>query len=485
MQIKGKYSWAKHLDFMLVDLIALLLSFFLAYFFKFQTLTMSAEWKRFILIISLLNIVIALIANPYSGIFRRRYYLEIGRGFLLVGSNALCVTLIFYVLKIGADYSREVVIYTYILYFCISTVLKYFWKKLLISEKSIVYRAKRTPLFLVSEKENVERDIHSIYSADLPLYDIKGIHLIENAGEKAETQTSITYKFGESGGTVPVVQNDFVKFILDHNISEVLIAVQPNTIDGSVYRELIANGISLDMVVEPLVGFQTEEQFVTNIGVNKALSVGTFSFSPSQSFYLIVKRLFDILCGLIGLVFLAVITLAVKAAYLLSGDTANIFYRQKRVGLNGKPIRIWKFRSMVPDADEVLEELLKDEKYRKEWEENQKFENDPRITKVGKVLRRTSIDELPQLLNVLVGDMSLVGPRPLVEGELSAHNGLKLYEKVKPGITGWWGCNGRSNIDYRERLELEYYYVKHCSLYLDILCIIRTVFAVLKKDGAQ
>ena len=81
--------------------------------------------------------------------------------------------------------------------------------------------------------------------------------------------------------------------------------------------------------------------------------------------------------------------------------------------------------------------------------------------------------------------MSLVGPRPLVAGELQAHNGLKLYEKVKPGITGWWGCNGRSNIDYKERLELEYYYVKNCSLYLDVLCILRTALAVLKRDGAQ
>ena len=140
---------------------------------------------------------------------------------------------------------------------------------------------------------------------------------------------------------------------------------------------------------------------------------------------------------------------------------------------------------MVPDADEILKELLKQENYRKEWEENQKFENDPRITKVGRFIRKTSIDELPQLLNVLVGDMSLVGPRPLVKNELEMHGGLKLYQKVNPGITGWWGCNGRSNIDYRERLELEYYYVKNCSLYLDILCIIRTFFAVLKKDGAK
>ena len=134
---------------------------------------------------------------------------------------------------------------------------------------------------------------------------------------------------------------------------------------------------------------------------------------------------------------------------------------------------------MVSNAEEVLKELLKNEKYRKEWEANQKFENDPRITKIGNFLRKTSLDEVPQLLNVLKGDMSLVGPRPLVEGELEAHDGLKLYNQAKPGITGWWGCNGRSNTDYRERLELEYYYIKHCSLYLDILCILKTVLAVL------
>ena len=89
------------------------------------------------------------------------------------------------------------------------------------------------------------------------------------------------------------------------------------------------------------------------------------------------------------------------------------------------------------------------------------------------------------MINVFLGDMSLVGPRPLVEGELESHNGLRLYQRVKPGITGWWGCNGRSNIDYRERLELEYYYVKHCGLHLDLLVILRTLLAVLKKDGAQ
>ena len=140
---------------------------------------------------------------------------------------------------------------------------------------------------------------------------------------------------------------------------------------------------------------------------------------------------------------------------------------------------------MVYNADEVLAEMLKDEKYKEEWNKNQKFEQDPRITKVGRFIRKTSIDEMPQFINLINGEMSLVGPRPLVEGELENHDGLKLYNKVKPGITGWWACNGRSNIEYRERLELEYYYVQNCSLLLDIICLLRTVLVVLKKEGAK
>ena len=288
----------------------------------------------------------------------------------------------------------------------------------------------------------------------------------------------------ETGGSFPVIDN-YVDFILKNNIREVLIAVDPGRIPLQSVQTLSANGIVVNMVIEKLVGFQSEEQFVHNVGIYKSLGIGAFSFTPGQLIYFSVKRVFDILCGLVGLLILGPIAAVVKIAYLLSGDKARIFYRQRRVGLNGEPIRIWKFRSMIPNADEVLQKMLLEEHYRKEWEENQKFENDPRITKVGNILRKTSIDELPQLLNVLKGDMSLVGPRPLVEGELEAHEGLKLYQRVRPGITGWWGCNGRSNIHYRERLELEYYYVKNCSFYLDVLCIFRTVLTVLKKEGAK
>lgn len=221
----------------------------------------------------------------------------------------------------------------------------------------------------------------------------------------------------------------------------------------------------------------TQKSETENPSISQKIKVGTYEF---------VKRTFDLVCGLIGCLLMLPIALVVKISYMLTGDFKSIFYTQKRIGKNGKIIGIYKFRSMVHNADEILKELLKDPKYKKEWDENQKFENDPRITKVGKILRKTSLDEIPQFINVVNNDMSLIGPRPLVEGELDAHKGNhEIYEKVKPGITGWWACNGRSATTYKKRLELEYYYVNNRSLLLDIKCIVKTITAVLFERGAK
>ena len=202
--------------------------------------------------------------------------------------------------------------------------------------------------------------------------------------------------------------------------------------------------------------------------------------------YLGIKRFFDIIVGILGIIILLPVSIIVKIVNIINKDYAPIFYSHIRIGKNGKEFKLYKFRSMVPNADELLKELLKQKKYADEWNKNQKFENDPRITKAGKVLRKTSLDELPQFINVLKGDMSLIGPRPLVKGELDAHHGNhQIYEKVRPGITGWWACNGRSATTYKKRLELEYYYVNNMSLWLDIKCIYKTVEAVLKRNGAK
>lgn len=204
-----------------------------------------------------------------------------------------------------------------------------------------------------------------------------------------------------------------------------------------------------------------------------------------STLYKVSKRALDVIASFLGLVILSPILLIVAILIKLESKGPAIF-SQKRIGLNGKEFKMYKFRSMVQNADEVLKELLKDKKYKNEWDLNQKFDNDPRITKTGDVLRRSSLDEIPQLINVLKGDMSLIGPRPLVKGELDAHNGNhNLYESVRPGISGWWGANGRSETTYEERLSLEYYYIENYNFLLDIKCIFKTIQVVLFKKGAK
>lgn len=201
--------------------------------------------------------------------------------------------------------------------------------------------------------------------------------------------------------------------------------------------------------------------------------------------YIYIKRLFDIIVALLSLLLFVPISILVKISFLSLKDKGGIFFKQERIGKDGKPFVIYKFRSMVHNAEELLEELLKDDKYKDAWDENQKLENDPRITKIGRYLRKSSLDELPQILNVLKGEMSIVGPRPLVEGELEAHGGSKLYWKVKPGITGWWASHGRSDVDYDERLKMEYYYIRNMSFKLDLICIYKTFIAVIKHKGVE
>ena len=169
------------------------------------------------------------------------------------------------------------------------------------------------------------------------------------------------------------------------------------------------------------------------------LSRRRHSFGASQLLYLPVKRVVDIVLGTVGCLITLPVAAVVKLSYLAAGDTHPIFYKQTRVGLRGQCFELWKLRSMVWDADEQLQRLLEDPAVRAEWDQNQKLAHDPRITPVGRMLRRASLDELPQFLNVLKGDMSAIGPRPLIPGELEAHGGRALYNKVKPGLTGLVG----------------------------------------------
>lgn len=216
------------------------------------------------------------------------------------------------------------------------------------------------------------------------------------------------------------------------------------------------------------------------VELNKSVGLGM-----KKRMYFIIKRFFDIFISAFSLVVLSPLFLIIFILIKIDSK-GSVFYKHKRIGKNGEYIYLYKFRSMYTDSKERLEELLKDPKIKKQWEDNFKLENDPRITRVGNILRKTSLDELPQLLNILKGEMSIVGPRPVIDGEIDKYGKNRdKFLSVTPGLTGWWACNGRSCTSYEDRIKLELYYVDNCSIILDIKCLFKTVLAVIKRDGAK
>ncbi len=223
------------------------------------------------------------------------------------------------------------------------------------------------------------------------------------------------------------------------------------------------------------------------------LTVKTGALLGLRSFgYRFVKRTFDIVFALVGCIGIIPLAIIVKIGNLVTRDHGPLFYKTVRIGKNGKEFNFYKFRSMVvtkdgKSAEALLEETLaSDPKLRQQWEKYRKLDNDPRITKMGAFIRNTSIDEFPQFWSVLKGDMSLIGPRPLMIGELDEHHGDHAhYESIKPGITGWWAANGRSKLSYDKRLELEYWYAEHASLWVDLKCIARTIKTVIFREGSK
>ena len=198
--------------------------------------------------------------------------------------------------------------------------------------------------------------------------------------------------------------------------------------------------------------------------------------------YNFFKRSFDIISASIGILFL--LPLFIVLAILVKLDSNGpIFFSHKRIGKNGKIIGIYKFRSMVSNSEEIFKNFTEEQK--KEFEKNFKLDDDPRITKIGGFLRKTSLDELPQLLNIIKGDMSVVGPRPIVRAEVEKYGVCadKLFS-VKPGLTGFWQANGRSDTTYEERVQMDMYYIDNRSFLLDIRIILKTVISVIRKEGA-
>ncbi len=290
---------------------------------------------------------------------------------------------------------------------------------------------------------------------------------------------------GETINGIKVISNDIDWLRGEDKKTQFIVAVESHQSEmrNSWLRNFMIQGFRYVSVIPTLRGMpldSTDMSFIFSHEVMIFRVQQNLAKWSSRT----LKRLFDIIASIAIIILLSPVLLYISR--LVKKDGGPAIYGHERIGQDGKPFKILKFRSMVTNSKDVLNELLQnDPEAKREWDTTFKLKNDPRITKIGAVLRRTSLDELPQLFNVLKGEMSLVGPRPIITAELERYNEeVDYYLLSKPGMTGLWQVSGRSDVDYETRVYLDAWYVKNWSMWNDIAILFKTVGVVLKKDGA-
>ncbi len=308
------------------------------------------------------------------------------------------------------------------------------------------------------------------------------IGFLDDDIEKASKEISIGCRKYKIFGSIKYLK----KFIGTMHISTVIIA-QPSFSKEKLaeFVATIQKNAKNIIIIPDLRGMPLFNSEMNYLIANHLIFLNTKN-NLKSSFNIFIKRVFDFIVSI--LLFPLILLVIIIIGILIKIDSKGpVFYSHKRIGKNGKIIGVYKFRSMYKEADDRLKEILKnDESARKEWGTYFKLKNDPRITKVGNFLRKTSLDELPQIFNVFKGDMSLVGPRPVLKKEIEEYYGenSQYYLMVKPGITGLWQVSGRNDTSYDFRVKLDTWYVVNWSLWLDIIILFKTFKAVLRKEGS-
>jgi Undecaprenyl-phosphate galactose phosphotransferase WbaP len=412
----------------------------------------------------------------YAGLYTKRlpFWRETKRLLMALSLAFALILAAISLAKLGGEVSRTVLVVTYILALFIIPVCRYLGKTLL--AKLGVWN---DPLIIVGINKTSRIVSEALINDQYLGYRVAGF--ISDNSQRKKGSIKI------NGYNYPVLGRfkDAANILNATGIRRVVIAapelpgpelvsltnqLQPYTRSILVVPDLfgipVVSGEMDYFFDEQIIGFRTHNNLAS--GFNRG-----------------VKRMFDIVVGTILLVLLLPILLII--AIMIKLDSPGpVGFSHKRVGKDGYEFNCYKFRSMVVNAQEILEEVLQDDSdLRKEWECAFKLKNDPRVTRVGEILRKTSLDELPQIFNVIKGEMSLVGPRPITQDEVQKFGTYASdYFMVLPGITGLWGVSGRSNIDYDERVRLEAWYVRNWSLWLDISLLFRTLSVVLGRKGA-
>lgn len=413
-----------------------------------------------------LFIFIYIVIFVFEGIYTKRipFWREYER---IIKGATLAILIDFSIVSLGKfspDVSRTVLLLGYILTVMFLPLIKLLTKPLVLR---LLRLDKR--VYIVASLEMLPNIRRAIQNEQYLSFDIVGEYIFHEGKTDIDEESIKDISNGISfyrsttlvvglNGPLRINITHFIKSLKEHNIDILIIP---------------------DLYGIPLLGVEMDYFF------NEQLMIIKIKNRLKNPFYRAMKRLFDLIVGSMLLI-LSLPVMLVLAVLIKFDSKGPIIYRHRRIGYKGREFDCLKFRTMVDGADKKLDEILNDNpELREEWDKYKKLPDDPRVTKFGRVLRQMSLDELPQLINVIKGDMSLVGPRPVLYEELKLfEEGSDYYLEVKPGITGLWQISGRSDIDFKKRAELEIWYVKNYSLWLDITVIIRTFKVVITKAGA-
>lgn len=457
--------------FTIIDLFCMSIGFFLGIFIRhgnFAIMDVYSVYREVYVVLAISIIVNAFFFRPYEDIFHRGYWIEFVNVVKCICVQIAVAFIYMFMMQITEEYSRlafafaivSISILTYIGRLSSKTILRNF------AEKSF-YRKK---LLIVTTYDKAEKLLQSSRNEVEFNYQITALAIMDK---------DMT---GEMIGGIPVTVNeeslyDDARLMV---VDSVLIALEP---EHPQFKDTInlfhVMGIEVNVSLEDY-NLGIPNQRIIKMGDLTVLSGNTQKMALGDT---IAKRVLDIIGGIVGLILTGIFVLVIGPAIMIESP-GPIFFSQTRIGKNGRRFKIYKFRSMYMDAEERKKELMEKNKMSGLMF---KMDDDPRITKVGKFIRKTSIDEFPQFLNVLKGDMSLVGTRPPTEDEFKQYKArYKKRLAMKPGITGLWQVSGRSSItDFEDVVKLDVQYIENWSFGLDLKILIQTVLVVLKHDGAQ
>lgn len=471
--IRRKNKMIETYSVLMIDIACVVVSYALALFIRFNIIHYENYPKQFHLMVGAYIVILCLLYNMFldanRNFFTRGYYQEFYYTVRYTLILVVGLVVVLYLMQQSYEFSRSVygifavlnILITYVVHMAFKKAIWKYYRKSTSAEKMLV----------------ITKDI----LAD----EVLG-NLIKGKDWYYDITAAVIYDADRRGSMVrevPVVasKDDLYGTVVQMMVDEVFICLPGEPLIE--IRDMVQRFEEMGLTCHYNVDLFSHSNPNTYVQQMAGYSVISFALKTMDSRRLLLKRLIDILGSLVGLALTAVITPFVALA-IKADSPGPVFFSQVRIGKNGRRFKIWKFRSMYTDAEERKKELEAQNEIKGLMF---KMEDDPRITRVGKFIRKTSIDETPQFLNILVGDMSLVGTRPPTEDEFEKYNGYyRRRMSITPGLTGLWQVSGRSDIqDFEEIVKLDLEYIDNWSLGLDIKILFMTVFAVLGRKGSK